>query len=49
MKFYKLQGGSPDALDIWYYMEENQPLEIPSLGLSWPIDQPHQWAGAESR
>jgi len=30
MKFYKLQSGSPDALDIWYYMEGNQPLEIPS-------------------
>ncbi len=42
------EGGDPDALDIWYYMEGDQPLELPALGLSWPIDQPYQWAGAES-
>ncbi len=40
------EGGDPDALDIWYYMEGDQPLELPALGLSWPIDQPYQWAGA---
>lgn len=37
------EGGDPDALDIYYYMEEEQPLELPELGLSWPIDQPYQW------
>lgn len=42
------EGGAPDTLDIWYYMEGDQPLELPILGLSWPIDQPYQWAGAES-
>ena len=42
------EGGAPDALDIWYYMEGEKPLELPILGLSWPIDQPYQWAGAES-
>lgn len=42
------EGGDPDALDIWYYMEGDQPLELPALGLSWPIDQPYQWTGAES-
>lgn len=42
---FTLEGGDPDALDIWYYMEGEQPLELPSLGLSWPIDQPYQWAG----
>ena len=41
------EGGDPDALDIWYYMEGDRPLELPILGLSWPIDQPYQWAGAE--
>ena len=25
------EGGDPDALDIWYYMEGNQPLELPIL------------------
>ena len=42
------EGGDPDALDICYDMEGDQPLELPILGLSWPIDQPYQWAGAES-
>ena len=38
-----------DALDIWYYMEGDQPLELPIQGLSWPIGQPYQWTGAESK
>lgn len=36
-------GGDPDALDIYYYMEGEQPLELPDVGLSWPLDQPYQW------
>ncbi|MEY8388586.1 hypothetical protein AALC17_15080 [Oscillospiraceae bacterium 38-13] len=28
------EGGDPDVLDIWYYMEDEQPLELPALGLS---------------
>lgn len=39
-------GGDPDALDIYYYMEGERPLEVPALGMSWPIDQPYQWPGA---
>lgn len=46
---FTLEGGDPDALDIWYFMEGEQPLELPALGLSWPIDQPYQWEGAESK
>ncbi|MEY8389597.1 hypothetical protein AALC17_20485 [Oscillospiraceae bacterium 38-13] len=42
------EDGNPDALDIWYYMEGDQPLELPALGLSWPIDQPYQRVGAET-
>ena len=45
---FTLEGGDPDTLDIWYFMEGNQPLELPDLGLSWPIDQPYQWAVAET-
>ena len=45
---FTLEGGNPDTLDIWYFMEGEQPLELPALGLSWPIDQPYQWTGAES-
>lgn len=41
---FTLEGGDPDALDIWYYAEGEQPLELPDIGRSWPIDQPYQWA-----
>lgn len=37
------EGGDPDALDIYYYMEGDQPLELPDLGLSWPAEEPYQW------
>lgn len=40
------EGGNPDALDIWYYLEGEQPLDLPELGLSWPLDQPYQWESA---
>lgn len=43
---FTLEGGNPDALDVWYYMKGEKPLELPALGLSWPIDQPYQWASA---
>ncbi len=43
---FTLEPGDPDALDIWYYMEGNEPLKLPALGLSWPIEQPYQWASA---
>ena len=46
---FTLEGGDPDTLDIWYYGEGDKPLELPALGLSWPIDQPYQWAGAQSQ
>ena len=42
------EGGNPDTLDIWYFMEGEQSLELPALGLSWPVDQPYQWTGAQS-
>lgn len=41
------EGGDPDALDIWYYMEGEQALELPLLELFWPIDQPYQWNSSE--
>ncbi|NBI69346.1 hypothetical protein D1646_21795 [Pseudoflavonifractor sp. 60] len=45
-KGFVLEPGDPENLDIWYFMEGEKPLELPILGLSWPIDQPYQWAGA---
>ena len=45
---FTLEGGDPDMLDIWYYTEGDQSLELPALDLSWPIDQPYQWTGAIS-
>ena len=46
-KGFVLEPGDPDTLDVWYYMEGEKPLELPDLGLSWPIDQPYQWADAK--
>lgn len=40
------EGGDPDALDIYYYAEGEKPLELPNLGISWPLDQPYQWESA---
>lgn len=37
------EGGDPEALDIYFYMEGEQPLELPDLGLSWPLDEPYEW------
>ena len=45
---FTLAGGNPAALDIQYYMEGEQALELPGLGLSWPIDQPDQQSSAVS-
>ncbi len=42
------EGGDPDALDIYFYMEGEKPLELPDLGLSWPLDQPYQWKASQS-
>lgn len=43
---FTLEGGDPDAMDIWYYAQRELPLELPNLGLSRPMDQPYQWANA---
>lgn len=37
------EGGDPDALDIYYYMEGEKPLELPNIGREWPLDQPYAW------
>ncbi len=37
------EGGDPDALDIYYYMEGEKPLELPDIGREWPLDQPYVW------
>lgn len=44
---FVLEPGDPNTLDIWYYMEGQQPLELSNVGLSWSIDQPYQWVEAE--
>lgn len=35
--------GDPDTLDIYYFMENDQPLTLEGIGKSWPIDAPYQW------
>lgn len=44
---FTAEGGDPDMLDIYYYMEDDQPLTIESIGMSWPIDVPYQWTEEE--
>ena len=46
---FTLEGGDPDALDIWYCLEGEKPLELPTLNLSWPLDQPYQWENGVSQ
>lgn len=36
-------GGNPDALDIYYFMEGEKPLELPDIGKSWTLEQPYIW------
>ncbi len=40
------EGGDPDSLDIYFYMEGEEALSIPNIGFSWPLDEPYQWANA---
>lgn len=37
------EGGDPDTLNIYYYMEGDKPLELPAIGKTWTIDQPYVW------
>lgn len=37
------EDSNPDALDIYYFMEGEKPLELPNIGMSWPLDQPYRW------
>lgn len=43
MNFVDPALGDPAQLDIYYCTEGNQPLELPDIGMSWPIDQPYSW------
>ena len=43
------EGGDPDALDIYYYMEGELPLELPNLGMSWRLDEPYHWKTHEAQ
>ena len=40
---FTLQGGDPEALDVFYYMEGDQPLTLPDIDRTWPIDEPYLW------
>ena len=34
-------GGNPDALEVYYFMAGERPLELPDTGRAWPMDQPY--------
>ena len=37
------EGGNPDALDIYYCTENDEPLVLDNIGRSWTLDQPYKW------
>ncbi len=40
---FVLDPSDPAILDIWYALADDQPLSIPQLDKTWPLDQPYQW------
>lgn len=41
-------GGNPDALEVYYFMAGERPLELPDIGRAWPMDQPYTWEAGEA-
>ena len=37
------EGGDPDSIDIYFYMEGEKPLTLENLGMSWSLEEPYSW------
>ena len=37
------EGGDPDTIDIYFYMEGEKPLTLENLGMSWSLEEPYSW------
>ena len=37
------EGGNPDSIDIYFYMEGEKPLTLENLGMSWSLEEPYSW------
>ena len=37
------EGGDPDSIDIYFYMEGEKPLILENLGMSWSLEEPYSW------
>ena len=37
------EGGDPDSIDIYFYMEGEKPLALENLGMSWSLEEPYSW------
>ncbi len=38
--------GDPDALDVYFAMDDTQPLLISAIGFSWSLEEPYSWDSA---
>ena len=37
------EGGDPDSIDIYFYMDGEKPLTLENLGMSWSLEEPYSW------
>ncbi|MGM9958430.1 MAG: hypothetical protein ACI32B_04190 [Erysipelotrichaceae bacterium] len=37
------EGGDPDSIDIYFYMEGEKPLTLENLGMIWSLEEPYSW------
>ena len=37
------EGGDPESIDIYFYMEGEKPLTLENLGMSWSLEEPYSW------
>ena len=41
------EGGDPDSIDIYFYMEGEKPLTLENLGMSWSLEEPYSWGAGK--
>ena len=37
------EGGDPDSIDIYFYMDGEKPLTLETLGMRWSMEEPYSW------
>lgn len=44
---FTLEGGDPQNIPIYFYQEGDGALTLSNIGLTWPLEEPYSWAGAQ--